>query len=74
MIYLVSILSVLAVMGGAAAVILVTLRDHADSVVAALAGRSIRAEAMIAPAPRIRVTVRTPGRRRWSCLPLRAAA
>lgn len=74
MIYLASILGVLAVMSSAAAVIVVTLRDHADAIVAALAGRSIRAEAILVSAPRVRVTVRTPVRRPASFEPLRAAA
>lgn len=74
MIALVSILSVLALLAGAVAVIAVTLHDHADEVVAALACRSIRAEALALPAPRVRVTVRTPSRRSTPVQPLRAAA
>ena len=75
MIALVSILGVLALLAGAVAVIAVTLCDHAEAVVAALAGRSIRAEAFALPAPRLRVTVRTPSSRRLTQLQsLRAAA
>lgn len=74
MIYLVSMLVVLALLSGAVAVIGVTLRDHADAIVAALAGCSIRAEAIALPAPRVRVTVRTPARRSLALQPLRAAA
>ena len=74
MIALVSMLSVLALLAGAVAVIAVTLHDHADAVVAALAGRSIRAAALALPAPRVRVTVRTPSRRQTLVQPMRAAA
>lgn len=78
MIYLVSMLVVLALLGGAIAVIGATLRDHADAIVAALAGRSIRAEAIALPASRVRVTVKMPLRRPLQSLgslqPLRAAA
>ena len=74
MIFLVSMLTVLALLAGAVAVIAVTLGDHADAVVAALAGRSIRAEALTLPAPRVRVTVRTPSRRLLALQPMRAAA
>ncbi len=79
MIALVSILGVLALLAGAVAVIAVTLCDHAEAVVAALAGRSIRAEAFALPAPRLRVTVRTPSSRRLpigsgALEPMRAAA
>ncbi len=74
MIYLVSMLVVMALLSGAVVVIGVALRDNADAIVAALAGRSIRAEAIALPAPRVRVTVRTPSRRSLALQPLRAAA
>jgi hypothetical protein len=74
MIYLVSMLVVTALLSGAVAVIGVTLRDNAEAIVAALAGRSIRAEGLALPAPRVRVTIRTPSRRPLALQPLRAAA
>ncbi len=74
MIYLVSILGVLAVMSASMAVIFVMLRDHAEAIVAALAGRSVRAEALLTPSPRVRVTLRTSVRRSVLVQPLRAAA
>ncbi len=74
MIALVSMLGVVMLMGAAVAIIFVTLRDHADAIVAALAGRSLRAQALVQPAPRVRVTFRTPVRRPASFQPLRAAA
>jgi non-ribosomal peptide synthetase component E (peptide arylation enzyme) len=76
MIYLVSMLGVMALLAGALAVIAITLRDHADAVVAALAGRSISAAALVPPVTRVRVTVRTTARRpsSFQSLPLRAAA
>lgn len=74
MIYLVSMLSVLALLTGTVAIIFVTLRDHAEAIVAALAGRSIRAEAIAPAASQVRVTFRTPARRPLSLQPLRAAA
>ncbi len=74
MIYLVSMLGVAALLISGVAVIFVTLRDHTDAIVAALAGRSMLAEAMTLPTPRVRVTFRTPIRRPVSHQPLRAAA
>lgn len=74
MIYIVSVLGVMALLSGTAAVIFITLRDQADAIVAALAGRSIRAEAMAVPTRRVRVTFRTPMGRPVSLQPLRAAA
>ncbi len=74
MIYLVSMLVVMALLSGAVAVIGVTLRENADTIVAALAGRSIRAEKLALPTPRVRVTVRTPSRRPLALQLLRAAA
>ncbi len=74
MIYLVSILGVLAVISASLGVIFVMLRDHAEAIVAALAGRSVRAEALLTPSPRVRITLRTPVRRSVLVQPLRAAA
>ena len=74
MIYLVSMLAVMALLSGAITVIGVMLRDNADAVVAALAGRSLRANTITAPPPRVRVIVRTPLRRPLALQPLRAAA
>ncbi len=59
MLYVVSMLSVLATISCAIAVIVITLRNHAELVVAALAGRSIAAEAMLQSAPRVRVSFKT---------------
>lgn len=74
MIYLLSMLGVLALLSGTVAIIFFTLRDRTDAIVAALAGRSIRAEAMSLPASRVRAIVKTPVRRPVSVQPLRAAA
>ncbi len=74
MTYLVSMLAVLALAAGALGVIWTTLRDHADAVVAALAGRSIRAQTIALPARHVRVTVRPSVRRPVPFQPLRAAA
>jgi hypothetical protein len=74
MIYLVSMLGVMALLAGALAVIAITLRDHADAVVAALAGRSPIAKTQALPAPRVRVTLRTSSYRPLATMPLRAAA
>lgn len=74
MLYLVSMLSVLAAIGSAVAVIFNALCDHADAIVAALAGRSVGAEAIRESAPCVRVSVRTPARRPVLRLHLRAAA
>ena len=74
MIYLVSIFAVMLLLGGAIAVIGTTLHSHADAIVAALAGRSIRAGASTLPEWRVRVAVRTPWRRPPPMQPLRAAA
>jgi hypothetical protein len=74
MINLVSMLAVMMLLGGAIFAIVETLRGHAEVVVAALAGRSLRAEVLITPAPRVRVTIRTPKGRTIPLQPLRAAA
>jgi hypothetical protein len=74
MIYLVSMLAVLALAGGALGVIWTTLHDQADAVVAALAGRSLRANVNALPARHIRVTIRPSVRRPIAVQPLRAAA
>lgn len=73
MINLLTALAVLAIFGGALAVIGATLRDHADAIVAALAGRSVKATP-VAATPRVRVIVRMPSRLPQSARPLRAAA
>jgi len=73
MINLLTVLTVMTILGGALAVIGATLREHADAIVAALAGRSIKAAPAVA-APRLRVTVRTPTGLPRYALPLRAAA
>jgi hypothetical protein len=73
MIYVISVLTVSALLASAMAVIVATLHGHGDAVVAALAGRSVRAESLFVPAPRMRVTgVRTATVR--TLQPLRAAA
>lgn len=73
MIYVISMLTVSALLLSAIAVIVATLRGQGDAVVAALAGRSVRAESLFVPAPRVRVTtVRSASVR--SLQPLRAAA
>lgn len=74
MLYVVSMLSVLATVSCAIAVIVITLRDHAEPVVAALAGRSIAAEAMLHSAPGVRISFRTSVRRPVLTPQLRAAA
>jgi hypothetical protein len=74
MIYLVSMLGVMALLAGSLAVIAVMLRDHSDAIVAALAGRSLAAKAHALPAPRVRVTVRKSSYRPLAMPPLRAAA
>jgi hypothetical protein len=74
MIYFLSMLTVLMLVAGAVTVIWTTLAGQADAIVAALAGRSIRAGALALPAPRVRVTVRLPSARPLATTPLRAAA
>jgi hypothetical protein len=74
MISIVSMLVVTTLLGGAIAVIAATLRGNADAIVAALAGRSFRAEAPVLPEPRLRLAVRTPLVRTLPMQPLRAAA
>ena len=74
MINLVSMLAVMTLFSGAVIVIAATLRDHADAIIAALAGRSLHAELPVAVAPRVRVTIRTPLARPVPFQPLRAAA
>lgn len=74
MVYLGSAIVVLALMAGAIGIIWSTLNRHAESIVAALAGRSIRAAAF-EPMPRVvRVSVRPSVRRSMPSRPLRAAA
>jgi hypothetical protein len=74
MINFVSVLVVTTLLGGAVAVIAAALRDHADAIVAALAGRSFRAEVPVSPEPRLRLVVRTPVARKLTMQPLSAAA
>jgi hypothetical protein len=74
MIYFMSVLIVLALLVGAIAVIWATLREHSDAVMAALAGRSIRARTADLPTRYVRVTVKPSARRLRSFQPLRAAA
>ena len=73
MIYVVSMLTVSALLASAIAVIIATLRGHGDAVVAALAGRSVRAESLFVPGPRVRITTVRPAAIR-TLQPLRAAA
>jgi hypothetical protein len=73
MIYVVSMLTVSALLASAIAVIVATLRGHGDAVVAALAGRSVRAQSLFVPGPRVRVTTVRPATIRTRS-PLRAAA
>lgn len=73
MINLLTVLTVMTILGGALAVIGATLRDHADAIVAALAGRSVTAAPAVA-APRVRTVVRMSPRLPVSAHPLRAAA
>ncbi len=72
MIYVISMLAVSALFAVAVGVIFATLQGRTDAVVAALAGRSVLAEAVFVPAPRVRVTVSPQIARKLP--PLRAAA
>lgn len=74
MIYLVSMIVVLALGVGAMAVIWSTLSEHADAVVAALAGQSIRAAAVTPHVRSVRVSIRPAVRRQFVPQPIRAAA
>jgi len=72
MIYVVSMLAVSALFAAAVSVIFATLWGRTDAVVAALAGRSVLAETVFVPTPRVRVSVRPLIAR--TLPPLRAAA
>ena len=74
MIYLLSTIVVLALFGGAVTIIWSTLSEHADAIVAALAGKSLRSASVAAPLRSVRVSVRQPLCRPVVYRPLRAAA